>query len=117
MVSGAGRIETRRSLAAFDARAAAAAGSSSCATPRAARVRARSPIPGAASIGRSRASTSRRSATDRTAVSRTRQVAAHSPISPRLNAANVCGISAVNAAANPSSRPPRAGDSRRANAT
>jgi len=65
----------------------------------------------------SRASTARRSSRDRHAVSLATSVARHSEISPSVNAANVCGISLTSASARPTSRPPRCGDSCRANAT
>ena len=59
----------------------------------------------------------RRSSTSRQADSRTIRVARHSESAPHSSAARVCGISCTNALANPRCRPPRAGESRRANAT
>ena len=65
----------------------------------------------------SRASASRRCAADSTAVPRATMVARHSDSCPAVIAANVCGNSWCNACANPTSRSPRCGDSRRASAT
>ena len=101
-MSGAGRTEIRRSHCARRARSTTACGSNRYATRFAAPTSARSPnpsrVPGSA---HSSASTLRRSATDRHAVSRTSNVARHSESRPALSAARVCGISAVNARANP----------------
>ncbi len=65
---------------------------------------------------RGRASTAARSAAVRQAVSRTSRVARHSFSCPDSSAARVCGISVTRALARPRSRPPLAGDSRRARA-
>ncbi len=73
---------------------------------------------GAVRAGRHRsASTTARSSRDRQVVSRAIRVARHSERAPVRSAARVCGSSVVNVFARPRSRAPRAGDSRRANAT
>ena len=64
----------------------------------------------------SSSSTAARSAAVRHAVSRTSRVARHSFSCPVSRAARVCGISVTRALARPRSRPPLAGDSRRARA-
>jgi hypothetical protein len=70
------------------------------------------------SAGSPHSSTSKawRSCTSRQALSRTIRVARHSESIPASSAAKVCGISCTSALANPRCRPPRAGESRRANA-
>ena len=116
-MSGAGRIVTVRSASALAARATADCGSSFCARPLAARTSVPSEVPASFSIVSSRVSTSARSCACSTAVSRTRQVAAHSVIRPSLRAAIVQGISCTSAVAIPTNLPPRCGDSPRASAT
>ncbi len=118
MVSGAGRQDTNRSSTAFAARRTNAAWSIRHVIFRTKAINRPSPSPsstdGSPAISRS---TNLRSSTDRQAVSRTSRVARHSLIRPSDNAASVQGISVVRAFAKPRIRPPRAGDSRRANAT
>ena len=108
---------TRRSDTALRCRATTAAASSSTANALARAIRPRSPTPSSV-IGseHNRRSTMPRSAADRHAVSRTNSVARHSFNRPDRSRARVCGISCTSACANPRCRPPRFGDSLRANA-
>ena len=115
--SGAGRVVTRRSETALRYRATTAAASSSTARAFAFATRPRSPTPSRMfGSEHNRRSTTARSAADRHAVSRTSSVARHSFNRPDRNNSNVCGISCTTARANPRCRPPRLGDSLRANA-
>ncbi len=114
MVSGAGRMLTRRSPTALRCRFTQLAASRRCAMIAAAWAVCWSPID--PSRGPSSRSTAARSPTDRQAVSRTSRVARHSLIVPERKACRVCGISRVSARASPTCRFPRNGESRRANA-
>ena len=117
MVSGAGRRLTCRSVAACAARSVTERGSRRYAAARAAATRDRSPAPAnVPASAASSASTAARSAALRHAVSRTSRVARHSFSCPVSRAVRVCGISVTRALARPRSRPPLAGDSRRARA-
>ncbi|KIC64448.1 hypothetical protein RM50_17900 [Pseudarthrobacter phenanthrenivorans] len=116
MVSGAGRRLTVRSVTARAARFATEAGSRRYAAARTAAMMALSPKPSSAPVSAaSSSSTPARSPGDRQMVSFTISVTRHSFNAPARNAAKVRGIP-VKALASPSSREPRFGDSRRANA-
>ena len=115
MQSGAGRILTRRSTAAFAARCAAPCASNRCTHARTSRSVRASPHPGNSPAMAS--SIRARSAGDRCAVSRAITVHRHSLVCPRPNTASTRGISRTNAAANPTCRLPLCELSRRANPT
>ena len=114
MVSGAGRIDTRRSPSARRRCRTASAGSHACANAFASAARAWSPA--TVSRGAISSSTRTRPSTGNHPVSRATRVARHSEIAPARRAAIVCGISSTSARAKPRCRDPRAGESRRANA-
>ena len=117
MVSGAGRQDTNRSASALAARFTAACGSSRYAAARVRERICRSPrVSNVSGFPATSVSTRRRSSTLRQAVSRTSSMARHSLILPRVRACSVHGISVVRTLANPSSLPPRFGDSLRARA-
>ena len=117
MVSGAGRMVTVRSFSALAARSTTACGSSRYAIALAAAATRASPIPSRpAASPHNSASKARRSSTCKQALSRTIRVARHSDNAPDSSASSVCGISCTSAFAKPRCRPPRAGESRRANA-
>ena len=113
--SGAGRTDTRRLFTAAAIRATTPAASSSAATRAAAP--AAPATPSRPSPGPTRRSTSARCSTVNVAVAATTATACRSEATPADSAAIVRGISCTNARANPTNRSPRAGDTRRANAT